>query len=189
MPSKLDPHIAAIEAWLAEQPQLTALAIVGRLREKSPEEFGKRQHSIVQRLLRALRRRATERLVAQGPLDDAATAAPLRGVVGGSGYVGPDLTTAPLVEQAGKAVWRDRLIDIGSSSGNGAITVTFADAAGSDSKDGERPNKVGAAVRRSSIMGPVLTLGGHDHADSSSASRKLNLLARTCLYRDPVSTA
>ena len=55
MPSKLDPHIAAIEAWLAEQPQLTALAIGGRLREKHPEEFGKRQHSIVQRLLRALR--------------------------------------------------------------------------------------------------------------------------------------
>ena len=25
MPSKLDPHIAAIEVWLAEQPQLTAL--------------------------------------------------------------------------------------------------------------------------------------------------------------------
>jgi hypothetical protein len=34
MPSKLDPHLAAIEAWLAEQPQLTALAIVGRLSEK-----------------------------------------------------------------------------------------------------------------------------------------------------------
>lgn len=116
MPSKLDPHIAAIEAWLAEQPQLTALAIVGRLREKYPEEFGKRQHSIVQRLLRALRRRAAERLVAQGPLDDATTAAPLPGVVDGSGYVGPDPTTAPLVEQGGKAIWRDRSIDIGSSS-------------------------------------------------------------------------
>jgi hypothetical protein len=24
MPSKLDPYIAAIEGWLAEQPQLTA---------------------------------------------------------------------------------------------------------------------------------------------------------------------
>ncbi|WP_247494844.1 tyrosine-type recombinase/integrase [Bradyrhizobium sp. 164] len=46
MPSKLDPHIAAIEAWLAEQPQLTALAIVGRLSEKYPEEFGERQHSM-----------------------------------------------------------------------------------------------------------------------------------------------
>jgi hypothetical protein len=26
MPSKLDLHIAAIEGWLADQPQLTALA-------------------------------------------------------------------------------------------------------------------------------------------------------------------
>jgi hypothetical protein len=57
MPSKLDPHIAAIEGWLAEQPQLTALAIVGRLSETHPEEFGTRRHSIVQRLLRALRHR------------------------------------------------------------------------------------------------------------------------------------
>ena len=38
MPSKLDPHIAAIEGWLAEQPQLTALAIIGRLSEKSPRK-------------------------------------------------------------------------------------------------------------------------------------------------------
>ena len=116
MPSKLDPHIAAIEDWLAEQPQLTALAIVGRLGEKYPEEFGTRQHSIVQRLLRTLRRKAAEQLVAQEPLGDATTTAPLPGVVDGSGYVGPDPPTAPLVEQAGKATWRGRSIDIGSSS-------------------------------------------------------------------------
>src|SRR6516225_2680299 len=67
MPSKLDPHIAAIEGWLAAQPQLTALAIVNRLREKHPEEFGTRQHSIVQRLLRALRRKTAEQLVAEMP--------------------------------------------------------------------------------------------------------------------------
>jgi hypothetical protein len=116
MPSKLDPHIAAIEGWLAEQPQLTALAIVGRLSEKYPEEFGTGQHSIVQRMLRALRRKAAEQLVAQDPLSDATTAAPLPGGVDGSGYVGPDPPTAPLVEQAGKATWRGRSIDIGSSS-------------------------------------------------------------------------
>src|SRR6476661_822514 len=116
MPSKLDPHIAAIEDWLAEQPQLTALAIVGRLGEKYPEEFGTRQHSIVQRLLRTLRRKAAEQLVAQEPLGDATTTAPWPGVVDGSGYVGPDPPTAPLVEQAGKATWRGRSIDIGSSS-------------------------------------------------------------------------
>jgi hypothetical protein len=56
MPSKLDPHIATIEGWLVEERQLAALAIVGRLSEKYPEEFGTRQHSIVQCLLRAPRR-------------------------------------------------------------------------------------------------------------------------------------
>ena len=69
------------------------------------------------RLLRALRKKAAEQLVAQEPLGDATTAAPLPGVVDGSGYVGPDPPTAPLVEQTGKATtWRGRSIDIGSSS-------------------------------------------------------------------------
>ena len=95
MPSKLDPHIAAIEGWLAEQPQLTAFAIVDQLSEKYPEEFGRKQHSIAQRLLRALRRKAAEQLVARAPLGDATTGAPLRGVVGGSGYVGPDPQPLP----------------------------------------------------------------------------------------------
>ena len=66
MPSKLDPHIATIKDWLAAEPQLTALAIVGRLSEKHPEQFGTKQHSIVQRLLKALRKKAAERLIAQG---------------------------------------------------------------------------------------------------------------------------
>jgi hypothetical protein len=55
MPSKLDPHIATIENWLAAEPQLTALAIVGRLSENYPDQFGTKQHSIVQRLLKQLR--------------------------------------------------------------------------------------------------------------------------------------
>ncbi|MGY3078188.1 hypothetical protein ACVWZZ_004596 [Bradyrhizobium sp. LM6.10] len=96
MPSKLDPHIAAIEGWLATQPQLTALAIVGRLSEKHPEEFGTRQHSIVQRLLRALRRKTAEQLVAEEPLGEATTAAPLPGAVDGSGYVGGPTRPQPL---------------------------------------------------------------------------------------------
>jgi hypothetical protein len=116
MPSKLDPHIAAIEGWLAEQPRLTALAIVGRLREKYPEEFGARQHSIVQRLLRALRRKAAEQMLAQEVLGETTIAAPLPGVVDGSGYVGPDPPTAPLVEQAGKATWRGRSLEIESTA-------------------------------------------------------------------------
>ena len=40
MPSKLDPHLATIESWLAAEPQLIALAIVGRLSERDPETFG-----------------------------------------------------------------------------------------------------------------------------------------------------
>ena len=107
MPSKLDPHIAAIQGWLAEQPQLTALAIVGRLSEIQPEEFGARQHSIVQRLLRALRRKTAEQLVA---------AAQLAGVVDGSGYVGPDPPTAPPTVQTSKDTWRGRSVDVGSAA-------------------------------------------------------------------------
>jgi len=58
MPSKLDPHLATIESWLAAEPQLTALAIVRRLAEFDPSTFGDKQYSIVQRLLRSLRRKA-----------------------------------------------------------------------------------------------------------------------------------
>jgi hypothetical protein len=105
MPSKLDPHIAAIDGWLAEQPQLTALAIVGRLSENYPQGFGTKQHSIVQRLLRALRKKAAEQLIAQEPLGDATTATPSPGAVDGSGYVGPDPPTVPLTEQVWKASW------------------------------------------------------------------------------------
>ena len=64
MPSKLDPHLATIEDWLAAEPQLTALVIVGRLAQRDADQFGPKQHSIVQRLLKALRRKAAERLIA-----------------------------------------------------------------------------------------------------------------------------
>ena len=64
MPSKLDPHLATIEDWLAVEPQLTALVIVGRLAQRDADQFGPKQHSIVQRLLKALRRKAAERLIA-----------------------------------------------------------------------------------------------------------------------------
>ena len=64
MPSKLDPHLAIIEGWLAAEPQLTALAIVARLAQRDADQFGPKQHSIVQRLLKGLRRKAAERLIA-----------------------------------------------------------------------------------------------------------------------------
>src|SRR6266446_2922907 len=62
MPSKLDPHLAIIESWLVAEPQLTALAIVGRLAQRDAAQFGPKQHSIMQRLLKVLRRKAAERL-------------------------------------------------------------------------------------------------------------------------------
>lgn len=64
MPSMLDPHLTDIECWLVAQPRLTALAILGRLAERCPSEFGPPQHTIVQRLLKALRRQAAARLIA-----------------------------------------------------------------------------------------------------------------------------
>jgi len=92
MPSKLDPHVALIEGWLKAEPQLTAIAIVGCLAERHPEQFGKKQHSIVQRLLRALRKAAAQRLIAETAADGCVQ---LLGAVDGSGYEGPHPPTAP----------------------------------------------------------------------------------------------
>ena len=116
MPSKLYPHVATIEDWLAAEPQLTALAIVGRLSEKNPEQFGMRQHSIVQRLLKALRKKVAETLFAQEPPRTPTTAAPLIEPVDGSGYQGPDPPTVPAVERASIAERLNRLADVGSSA-------------------------------------------------------------------------
>ena len=99
MPSKLDPHLATIESWLAAEPQLTALAIVGRLTERDPETFGLKQHSIVQRLLKALRKTAAEKLLAS-TAPRITTDSQVPGPVDGSGYDGPDPPTGPLLEQA-----------------------------------------------------------------------------------------
>jgi hypothetical protein len=95
MPSKLDPHLATIESWLAVEPQLTAIAIVGRLAERDPDRFGPKQHSIVQRLLRALRKSTAQRLVAAAA-EGARIGDQLPGSVDGSGCEGPNPPTAPL---------------------------------------------------------------------------------------------
>ena len=116
MPSKLDPHVATIGDWLVVEPQLTALAIVGRLTEKHPEQFGTRQHSIVQRLLRALRKKAAEHFIAQEPPGATTTATSLPGSVDGSGYQGPDPPTAPPVERAWNAARLNRSVHVGSSA-------------------------------------------------------------------------
>jgi hypothetical protein len=96
MPSKLDQHVALIESWRAGEPQLTALAVTGRLAQLHPDQFSQKQHSIVQRLLRALRKSAAQRLLAEAVIDTRESAAQSLGAVDGSGYGGPDPTTAPL---------------------------------------------------------------------------------------------
>jgi hypothetical protein len=60
----LDPHLPLIEGWLAAEPHLTAIAILSRLGERYPGQFGKPQHSIVQRLLKASRAKAARQLIA-----------------------------------------------------------------------------------------------------------------------------
>jgi hypothetical protein len=116
MPSKLDLHVATIGDWLSAEPQLTALAIVGRLTEKHPDQFGMRQHSIVQRLLKALRKKAAEKLIAQELLGHPTNVAVSPGAVDGSGYRGPDPPTAPPVERASKAARLNRSDDVGTSA-------------------------------------------------------------------------
>ena len=67
----LDPHLADIESWLAAEPRLTALTILCRLAERCPKQFGPPQHTVVQRLLRSLRRKAIEMII-QHPADGVA---------------------------------------------------------------------------------------------------------------------
>jgi hypothetical protein len=111
MPSMLDPHAVTIEGWLAAEPQLTALAIVGRLRERHPEQFCNKQHSIVQRLLKALRRKAAERLMAEIALSVAPTTPLLRGARDDAAYGGHSApTTATPTKRASKAT-RDKQSD------------------------------------------------------------------------------
>jgi hypothetical protein len=99
MPSKLDPHLVTIEDWLTVEPQLTALVIVRRLAAIDPDTFSDKQQSIVQRLLKALRRKATERLTAEMTL----TTPLLPGAVDGAacdGHSAPP--TAPTVGNIGR---------------------------------------------------------------------------------------
>ena len=73
---------------------MTAIAIVDRLADLHPGQFGKKQHSTVQRLLRALRKSAAQRLIAETAADGNENAGRLLGAVDGSGYGGPNPPTA-----------------------------------------------------------------------------------------------
>ena len=95
MPSMLDPHVPTIEGWLAAEPQLTALTILGRLIERHSDQFGLKQESIVQRLLKALRIKTAQRMIAATPPCAAPPPPGLPVSVDGLGWAGPDPTTAP----------------------------------------------------------------------------------------------
>jgi hypothetical protein len=116
MPSKLDPHMALIEGWFAAEPQLTAIAIVARLAERHPEQFGNKQHSIVQRLVRALRQTSAQRLVAETAAEGRGTVAQPPGAVDGSGDGGPNPPTAPLLFQPSMLI--DQQTDLSHLLGN-----------------------------------------------------------------------
>jgi hypothetical protein len=76
--------IVTIESWLATEPQITALAIVRRLAAIDPATFCDKQHSIVQRLIRLLRRKATETVIAAMATQVSIQAA-MRKIPGGAG--------------------------------------------------------------------------------------------------------
>jgi hypothetical protein len=114
MPSKLDPHLAMIENWLAAEPQLTALAIVGRLSDRYPEQFGKKQHSIVQRLLKSLRNNAAKTLFT--PLSATTTATFSPGSVDGSGCQAPDPSTTLSLTPTSKGLTQHGSVHLGVSA-------------------------------------------------------------------------
>jgi Integrase core domain len=96
MPSMLDPHIQDIESWLAAEPRLTALIILARLVERCPDQFGPPQQTIVQRLLKALRRKAAGQLIAAAEPVVATAALPCEpgDMIDGSGRPKTHLTAA-----------------------------------------------------------------------------------------------
>ncbi|MFL9829146.1 hypothetical protein ABTU92_30520, partial [Rhodoplanes sp. SY1] len=105
MPSKLDPHLATIECWLAAEPQLTAIGIVRRLVEIDPATFGSKQYSIVKRLLRSLRRKGAETVIAATVTPSLSAAALRPGPVDGAacdGHSAPP--TGPPLELASKRI-------------------------------------------------------------------------------------
>lgn len=115
-PSKLDPHFATIEGWLIEEPQLNAVATACRLSEKYPDEFGTRQYSIVQRLLRAAQTEGCRTAGRSGAARRRDDRCPIARGCGRLGYVGPDPPTAPPTERTWKGTWRGQSLNIGATA-------------------------------------------------------------------------
>ena len=62
-PSLLDPHVERLEAWLAAEPHLTAVAIVGRLREAGTDGIGSHQLRTLQRFVQSWRAKTAKLLI------------------------------------------------------------------------------------------------------------------------------
>jgi hypothetical protein len=87
-----------LTSWLAAEPQLTAIATVTRLADLFPGQFGKKQHSIVQRFLRALRKSAAQRMIAETEPDGNEKVGRLLGAVDGSDYGAGPTRPQPLFQ-------------------------------------------------------------------------------------------
>ena len=59
----LDPYVVHMEAWLAAEPHLTAVAIVDRLRDCAPNSFGDQQLGTLQRFVQSWRARTAKLLI------------------------------------------------------------------------------------------------------------------------------
>jgi hypothetical protein len=62
-PSMLDPVVSRLEAWLAAEPHLSAVAILDRLSGSMPGSFGPKQRRTLQRFVQAWRAKAARLLI------------------------------------------------------------------------------------------------------------------------------
>ena len=65
-PSMLDPHQAEIEAWLEAQPEMTAVDVLARLKERHSERLADVHLRTTQRLVKAWRAEQAKRMIRLG---------------------------------------------------------------------------------------------------------------------------
>ena len=65
-PSMLDPHRAEIEAWLEAQPEMTAVAVLRRLKARHPDRVANLRLRTTQRLVKAWRADQATRMIRLG---------------------------------------------------------------------------------------------------------------------------
>ena len=65
-PSMFDPHRAEIEAWLEAQPEMTAVDVLARLKERHSERFADVHLRTTQRLVKAWRAEQAKRMIRLG---------------------------------------------------------------------------------------------------------------------------